>query len=88
MFMLLLTVVGGICAAGVAVYGLWHYGRDLPEHKVLADYQPPTATRVHAGDGRLIVEFATENRVFVPVSSMPKRPRASPRIPPAITPRR
>ncbi len=73
MFMLLLTVVGGIGAAGVAVYGLWHYGRDLPEHKVLADYQPPTATRVHAGDGRLIAEFATENRVFVPVSSMPKR---------------
>jgi len=30
-------------------------------------------TRVHAGDGRLLAEYATERRVFVPYEAMPKR---------------
>ena len=47
--------------------------KGLPEYKQLVDYEPPTATRVHAGDGRLIAEYATENRVFVPIKSIPKR---------------
>lgn len=64
----LLVVAGGV---GGALYGLWHYGRDLPDFKQLADYQPPTATRLHAGDGRLIAEYAIENRVFVPIESIP-----------------
>ena len=51
----------------------YHYGRDLPDYKQLADYDPPTVTRVHAGDGRLLVEYATENRVFVPVRAIPRR---------------
>ena len=30
-------------------------------------------TRVHAGDGRLLAEFAHEKRVFVPVEAIPRR---------------
>jgi penicillin-binding protein 1A len=66
-------------AAGVAIVvatslGLvMRYSHDLPDHRELANYQPPTTTRVHAGDGRLIAEFATEKRVFVPMSAIPKR---------------
>ena len=30
-------------------------------------------TRVHAGDGRLITEYAVEKRVFVPITAMQKR---------------
>lgn len=67
---LLLTVA--IVVAGV-VYLFYHYGQDLPDHKQLAAYEPATMTRVHAGDGRLIAEYATEKRVFVPISAMPKR---------------
>ncbi len=67
---LALTVSAGI--AGV-LYGLHHYGRDLPAHQQLASYKPPVVTRVHAGDGRLMAEFAREWRVFVPVSAMPRR---------------
>ncbi|MEQ9350933.1 MAG: transglycosylase domain-containing protein, partial [Alphaproteobacteria bacterium] len=60
--------------AGVAgVLGLfWHFGRDLPRYDQLADYEPPTTTRIHAGDGRLIAEYASERRVFVPIEAMPK----------------
>ena len=32
-----------------------------------------TVTRVYAGDGRLMEEYAQEKRVFVPVEAMPKR---------------
>lgn len=45
--------------------------RGLPSHEVLAEYEPPITSRVHAGDGTLIAEFADEHRVFVPYSSIP-----------------
>ena len=38
----------------------------LPDYSQLADYQPPVVTRIQAGDGRLLAEYATEKRVFVP----------------------
>ena len=67
---LLLAAV--IIVAGV-VYLFYHYGQDLPDHRQLAAYEPATMTRVHAGDGRLVAEYAIEKRVFVPISAMPKR---------------
>ncbi len=73
---LLLFVLGifvVIAGAGAAIYGLWHYGRELPDYKQLADYEPPTVTRLHAGDGQLIAEYAKERRVFVPIAAMPRR---------------
>ena len=57
----------------MGVWGLYHYGRGLPDYRQLADYDPPVVTRVHAGDGRLLTEYAKEKRVFVPVNAMPKR---------------
>ena len=66
----LLVLAGGL-GAGVAGLAVWYFGRDLPDYQQLADYQPPIVTRVYAGDGRLMAEYATEKRVFVPVSAMP-----------------
>ena len=71
--LLLLSLILAIVGAGGAIYLLWHFGRDLPDYRQLADYAPPTMTRVHAGDGRILAEFATEKRVFVPIGAMPKR---------------
>lgn len=68
-----LGLFGAMIGAGVVVFALWHFGRDLPDYKQLADYQPPTTTRIHSGDGRLLAEYAKEKRIFVPVSAMPKR---------------
>ncbi|MDP7191448.1 MAG: penicillin-binding protein 1A [Alphaproteobacteria bacterium] len=67
--LLLFTVLG----VGGVLYMLYHFGRGLPAYKQLADYDPPTVTRVHAGDGRLISEYAVEKRVFVPTTAMQKR---------------
>lgn len=63
----------GFVGLGIVVFGIWHLSQGLPEFSQLKDYQPPVTTRVHAGDGRLVAEFATERRVFVPVDAMPKR---------------
>ena len=63
-----------LAIAGVGLIGitLWYFGRDLPDYQQLAHYQPPIMTRVHAGDGRLLAEYATERRVFVPIQAIPK----------------
>src|SRR5580700_10167438 len=65
----LLALVGGVFA-GLTI---WYFGRDLPDYQQLAHYEPPITTRVQAGDGRLLAEYATEHRVFVPFSALPKR---------------
>jgi penicillin-binding protein 1A len=63
----------GLVAAGGLVWAIDHYGADLPDVGQLADYQPPTVTRIHAGDGRLLAEYAREKRVFVPIEAIPDR---------------
>ena len=45
--------------------------KDLPSIEALAEYRPPVMSRVHAGDGKLISEFRTEARVFVPIETVP-----------------
>ena len=72
----ILFAVGAVLAiigAGLGVWGLYHYGRGLPDYRELAQYKPPTVTRVHAGDGRLLEEYATQRRVYVPVDAIPQR---------------
>jgi penicillin-binding protein 1A len=44
---------------------------DLPDYQQLAEYTPPIMSRVHAGDGLLIAEYAREHRVFVPIENIP-----------------
>ncbi|RJF81986.1 penicillin-binding protein 1A [Azospirillum cavernae] len=66
-------VMLALAGAGGLVFLLDHYNQDLPDYTKLANYQPPVTTRVHAGDGRLLAEFASERRVFVPMDAMPRR---------------
>tara|TARA_R110002020_G_scaffold37872_29_gene114344 strand:- start:9854 stop:12349 length:2496 start_codon:yes stop_codon:yes gene_type:complete len=49
----------------------WMYGRDLPSHESLAQYQPPTISRIYSGEGHLIDEFAKERRLFASVDEIP-----------------
>nr|WP_205618833.1 penicillin-binding protein 1A [Terasakiella pusilla] len=78
----MLKIIGGllglflflaILAAGGVLYGFYHYGKGLPDYTQLKDYEPPVMTRVHAGDGQLLAEYAIENRVFVPIKAIPQR---------------
>jgi len=62
-----------IVAAGGALAVFWHYGNDLPDYHQLAHYEPPVTTRVYAGDGSLVAEYAVQKRSFVPINAMPQR---------------
>ncbi|MBL4615330.1 MAG: transglycosylase domain-containing protein, partial [Magnetovibrio sp.] len=68
-----LALFGGFAAAGAGLYVFWQYGKGLPDYQQLAHYEPPVMTRVHASDGRLLAEYATEKRVFVPIRAIPRR---------------
>ena len=63
----------GALAAGIilAAYLLYYYSRDLPDYSELANYSPPSATRVYSLDGKLIEEYSKENRIFLPINAMP-----------------
>ncbi len=50
---------------------LWMYSRDLPNTEQLAQYAPPTISRVYSGEGRMMDEFARERRLFAPSSEIP-----------------
>jgi len=63
-----MAVIGA--AIFVAIY-LNQLNEDLPDYQALSDYAPPVTTRVYAGDGSLVAEFARERRLFVPIESMP-----------------
>ena len=65
LFAIAVCVVVGITIA--------QFDRELPDYQQLAHYQPAIMSRVHAGDGRLLAEYAVERRVFVPIEAIPKR---------------
>ncbi len=49
----------------------WIYGKDLPSHESLAQYKPPTISRIYSGEGQIIDEFAKERRLFTPADEIP-----------------
>jgi len=55
----------------------WIYGRDLPDHEQLAQYAPPTISRIYSGEGRLMDEFARERRLFTPIEEIPALVKAA-----------
>ena len=64
-----LLFLAGAAGAG---YILWQVTQELPDYDKLANYEPAVLTRVHANDGTLIGECASEKRIFAPIASMPK----------------
>ena len=71
-YIISLTILISLLTVGGGVWVFWNYGRDLPDYRQLENYTPPITTRVHAGDGSLLEEYAFQRRSFVPVSSIPQ----------------
>ena len=73
---LLWTVVAGLVIGllVIAAFFIWmaSLARTVPSVEKLAEYNPPVTSRVHAGDGTLIYEFADEHRVFIPYEAIPE----------------
>jgi penicillin-binding protein 1A len=63
-------------AGAVALY-LGSVTKDLPDYEVLNSYAPPVTTRMHAGNGALIAEYARERRLYLPIQAIPDRVKAA-----------
>ncbi|MEW9615647.1 penicillin-binding protein 1A [Shinella sp. S4-D37] len=63
-------------AGAVALY-LGSVTKDLPDYEVLNSYAPPVTTRVHAGNGALMAEYARERRLYLPIQAIPDRVKAA-----------
>jgi penicillin-binding protein 1A len=70
------TMMALLVAGAVAVY-VSNLAKDLPDYEVLANYEPPVTTRVHAVDGSLMGEFARQRRLYLPVQAIPDRVKAA-----------
>jgi penicillin-binding protein 1A len=77
---ILLRFLGFLFAAGTTVFLvamavaaglLWHYSQDLPDYSQLKNYEPPVMTRVHAADGSLLAEYASQRRLYLPIQAIP-----------------
>lgn len=66
----LITLI--VVVVGLSIGAVLHiYGKDLPSHESLANYTPPTISRIYSGEGRIIDEFARERRLFTPAEDIP-----------------
>jgi penicillin-binding protein 1A len=62
----------GLMVVALSIGGIfWVYGRDLPSHESLAQYQPPTISRIYSVEGEIVDEFARERRLFAPAEEIP-----------------
>lgn len=60
-----------IATLGLVSGALFAYSPDLPIIAELDDYSPGTITRIHARDGQVIGEYATERRVILTYDEIP-----------------
>ena len=70
-FMFAAAMIVFIAVAGAAAFVLWKVSSELPDYEVLAKYEPPVMTRIHADNGALISEFSRERRIYVPLTAVP-----------------
>lgn len=69
-----LGMIGGIAAFAFII---GYYSRDLPDYSQLKNYEPPIVTRIYAGDGRIMAEYAQERRIFIPIELIPERVKSA-----------
>ena len=70
-------VFAGLCVAAGVAYYLHKMNADLPDYDVLAQYEPPVMTRIHAVDGSLVAEYARERRLYLPIQAIPNLIKAA-----------
>jgi penicillin-binding protein 1A len=61
-----------VVAIGAVAFYLVTITRGLPSVENLQNYTPPITTRVYAGNGTVLGEYARERRIFIPAAFIPK----------------
>ena len=57
----------------VIITSVWQISQELPEYRQLEKYEPAVTTRLYAGDGQVMMEYASEKRLFVPEDKIPDK---------------
>jgi penicillin-binding protein 1A len=66
-----LIVLGGLAGGAAGYVAYQRFATGLPDVDGLRTYQPRVMSRVYADDSRLLAEFASERRIFVPYAAIP-----------------
>ena len=61
-----------VIAFVLVITSVWQISQELPEYRQLAKYEPAVTTRLYAGDGQVMMEYAFEKRLFVPEDKIPE----------------
>ena len=70
---LLLFVVSSLVFLISIIAILWTYSNKLPDYKFLLNYKPPVSSKLYSGGGKLVSDFSSEKRIFVPYNAIPKK---------------
>ncbi|MBL0848681.1 MAG: penicillin-binding protein 1A [Candidatus Liberibacter ctenarytainae] len=62
------SILGAILGASIYIAKI---SQNLPDYAAFNSYSPPITTRIHAGDGSLVAEYARENRFFLFIETIP-----------------
>ena len=65
--------VAALVVIGAVAWYVSDIAKTLPDVEVLASYEPAVTTRVYAGDGELMSEYAKERRLYLPIQAIPER---------------
>ena len=66
LFFLIILIIG-------LTYGMTKINITIPDYRQLETYEPPVTTRLFAGDGQVMMEYAAEKRLFVPIEKIPEK---------------
>lgn len=66
LFLLIILIIG-------LTYGMTKINITIPDYRQLETYEPPVTTRLFAGDGQVMMEYAAEKRLFVPIEKIPDK---------------
>ncbi len=73
-FLSIFSILAGLFVLGLIGGSLVFLSltEDLPDYEQLAEYDPPTITRLYTSRGNVVAEYANERRIFTPFEEIPK----------------
>jgi penicillin-binding protein 1A len=70
-FILILSI--GLFTTISIIGVLWAFSSNLPDYKFLKSYKPSVSSKVYSGEGRLVNDFSSEKRIFIPYKAIPNK---------------
>jgi penicillin-binding protein 1A len=52
---------------------LYYFSTQVPDYRALAEYKPKLITKVYDRNGEVLVEYAKQRRIYVPIDDMPRK---------------